>query len=359
MSNPVPEQSLIFHIGDSKTGSTAIQAALAAGQITRPDCRVVFPGGAHHMALAKTLGDPLHSPHRDERFQALRAELDSQDWDVAIVSSEQFEFYPPDRLKDAIERWLTPYADQVRVIAYVRPHVGRLVANHAERVKLGFTAGPLADDLEVQRKRKLMFYTRRLMRWRAAFGANLTVRAYVPDLLAQGDVVQDFARTALGPLAQVSSAARAQNPSLTMPELAFFRELHLRLGARHPEMRQTLVDFAWGAAPFLAQLPAGDTAAKPAIDAAVLQGVRDSFKQDAAEFDALFMDRPVFAPDMADVTPVAAPRDFRAEAWFDAATLRMIHGWVDMLGAILQQEPHAVLRALEIAGLPDIQGHHG
>ena len=350
-SQPLPEiapgRALILHIGHSKTGSTAIQDALARGLAQVPGRKLLFPGHRNHMPLAKSLGAGPAAASRDERFTRLRERLDREDWDVAVISSEQFEFTPPEAVREAVAQYLGPYLPILKVIVYVRPHVSRLVANHAERLKLGFTFDGLEADLEVQCRRRLLFYAERLSRWRLVFGERLLVRPFLPGALFRGDVVADFFRLAFGSDAVELALTESVNQSLSMQDLSVFREMHMRIHARNPDILPQQQAWAWDAAGFLGALPPVAEPVRPAIDRELLKKTQSLFAEDAAAFDRLFWGRPLFAEALETAEAVAAPLPVEAEAWHGPETRRLIHGWADMMAHLLEAGPMPVLRAIQ------------
>ncbi|MBV8579677.1 MAG: hypothetical protein JOZ86_03495 [Candidatus Eremiobacteraeota bacterium] len=140
------ERICYVHAGTHKTGTTSVQAFLAANRapLARRDVLVPHAGcvtgelGAHHNVAWEL--------RRDERFRteyggvdALVDELRASDAPVACISSEDFELlvHVPGalvRLREAIER----SGRRARVVIYLRSQTSYCESVYAEIVKHGF-----------------------------------------------------------------------------------------------------------------------------------------------------------------------------------------------------------------------------
>lgn len=330
---------LILHIGHSKTGSSSIQHVLHHGMAQKPGTRLLFAGFRNDRPLALTLGP--EKDRQEERFTALRDRLDQGDWDVAVISSEQFEWVRPDLVRAAFERWLPNYVDMLEVIAYVRPHVGRLVASHTEAVKLGWYRDDLRAYHGFMKGWNLFYYARKLGMWRDQFGDALTVRPMIRSELLHGDVVQDFFAQVFRSESFDLAELPDQNQSLCLQDVTVLREFHKRVHDHNPDLMGGLNAFAWNIAPLLAQLPR-QGAVRPAIDRGLLAEVQQDYGGDAQAFDAAFFEgQPLFAGALqaAAETAVEDPQPIEAAAYFDAESLRLVHGFADMMRRMMEAGP--------------------
>lgn len=210
-----PER-LIWHIGDHKTGSTAIQEALHA--VAGPELTFVTHR-FNHTWLAQRLHKGADNRKVMLGFARLERRLARAETPVAVVSAEEFEHVPPAVLRHAIERYLPAYADRVEVIAYVRPHLDAVRSRYCERVKLGtFFGGPARMALALRRQ-KVMPYAPRFSAWARVFPGAFTLRPMVREALEGRDVVTDFfAQTGLAALSP--PRGMLVNPALSVEDLA-------------------------------------------------------------------------------------------------------------------------------------------
>jgi len=274
---------LVLHLGDFKTGSTAIQSWL---QTQGAAHGIATPAGFNQAALAQGLTAPEAAA--EALWTAAAQNLAGKTAPHLVISAEHFEMSPPDRLAAMLDRHLPDLARDARAIVYVRPHPGAYLARLAESVKIGSHMGSIADYLDRPDIPRRMAYGTRLAAWAAAFGNRLTVRLYDPALLPGGDVVRDFAAwvtgTDPGPLPPAPDANRT--PGLA--GLARARALHLAIGtlpATAEGARHTL-GRAWGR--LLAAGPPGKADTALHLDQALALRLRDTFQAEAARADALF-----------------------------------------------------------------------
>lgn len=200
---------LILHIGNHKTGTTAIQDWIALNR--EPLAKQGYadlhgPDGPHvHSWLAYVdeerpfprgfcLADP-------DRFAADLAALPAR---KVIASSENFAFFFEQSAIDALARAVAPHFDRVRIVAYLRRQDRHAVSHHAEGSRPDrtpewalwghdLTALPAPNPLQPL----YLDYNQRLQKWENAFGrAAMVVRIYDKPMLINGDVVVDFADAA-------------------------------------------------------------------------------------------------------------------------------------------------------------------
>ena len=232
-------KELILHLGDCKTGSTAVQSCLAGGGYVLARGRLCYPAPMHHNALALSVGrisDEAqdHGPHLETRFREMARTLAASDADWGVISAELFEFVEPAALKEALDRFLPEYRGRTRLIAYVRPHHARVLSSYAEGVKK--TGGPesLASFAQARMGRDWLSFHPRFAAWRDQFGAAFTLRPFLRDRLLGGDVVHDFMAFVTGGTQTRITDMPLRNPSLSLPELAMLRLAHHQLGASGP-----------------------------------------------------------------------------------------------------------------------------
>lgn len=283
---------LVLHLGDFKTGSTAIQSWLnrhgaAAG--------IATPPGFNQAALAHSLTTPPEAC--DAAFAALAQDLapylaqhPTKDADGTgarhiVISAEHFEMSPPDVLATMLDRHLPDLARDARLIAYVRPHPAAFLARFAESVKIGSHMGDLASYLDRPDIPRRLAYGSRLGAWADVFGARLTVRLFDLAAFPGRDVRRDFLRFVTGRDPGALPVAEDANPTPGLIALSRARALHQAIGPLPQAARnaQFTLGRAWGR---LIAEP-GDTPLQ--LDRALALRLRDAFGAEAAAADARFL----------------------------------------------------------------------
>jgi hypothetical protein len=334
---------LVIHIGDHKAGSTAIQRALLAGAL-RPDAGAeaddpppyLYPTEKNHNGLARALVERGLEDRADRAFARIARAFAQSEAEVGILSAEEFEAVPPAILRDRIARHFPDLADSLRIVAYVRPHAERLVASHAELVKVGLFLGTLEEYFARTLENRKFFYTPRFEAWRDTFGDDFVLRPLVPGALAADDVVADFLGLALpGRRLDLVPQPRA-NPTLPIADLAVLRTVQQALEGRPRRLRHRV---GWALAEALAADP-GAVAARPALHAGLAARVVAAYAGDAAALDAAFF-RDGFAEGPMAAALAGAPARAAAEpyrlaldAHYDADTRRLVRALARLAGAL-------------------------
>ena len=328
---------LILHVGDCKTGSTILQTMLARGDCKPAGLRLFSPGTANHGALARSLGE--RKALYPARWNAIARRLDGADWDVAVLSTELFEFIPPARVAEAVNTHLAPLADQITVIAYVRPHVGRVLSQCAENLKLGHDTGTQADFLKSFLKRGRLDFAGRLAGWRAAFGDSFQMRPFIRSRLKQGDIRHDFLDLVLqGAPYTLSDSGQDSNAALPIPDLALMRMLQQRFADLPLDNRVT---FGKQFGRLLRDRPP-TTAAEPLrLPRALYDLLYPTARADAERLDAEWIGAPCFLPDLeaARDATIPTPQSLEAEDHHSPETLRLMAVWADLMARQMGDEP--------------------
>lgn len=287
-------RDLVFHLGDRKTGSTSIQKTLTDGLWDAPDRALFYTAQGHNGPLAQALASMGNADAVMRRFKGLSQRLDAVASDadvapdVAVVSSETFEDVSPKALKLALEAYMPDYVDHVRLIAYVRPHAGRLLSGYSEQIKRGQSLASLEEFFAegVALDRFAVF--ERFANWRAVFGDAFTLRPMIRSGLYNGCVVQDFLSYALNSTDFTLSWDPDANPSLSLQDIEVLRGLHSRLDAGHVSPAQA----SFLGAELGKQLaehpdPAGSRLTLPA---ALADQLIAQCEKDAADLDQMFFE---------------------------------------------------------------------
>ena len=229
---------LVFHLGDFRTGSTAIQSVLCRFGAEQG---LFYPPGFNHAALAQSLSDP---GVRDAAFSALAGQLAETDLPQAVISAEHFEFTDPADLARALDTHLPDH--EARLIAYVRPHGPAFLARYAESVKIGNFDGRPGDYLNQPQTRWRLSYAARFGRWRNTFGDRFDLRLYDRAAFPGASVLRDFLKAVTGrDPGDLPTADPNPNPSPGLKGLAMARALHRAIGplpddATHAAARWTI-----------------------------------------------------------------------------------------------------------------------
>jgi hypothetical protein len=337
---------IVIHAGDCKTGSTALQAALAQGRVTVDGQVPAYPALLNHNALAQGLIHPARRADAEPRLVALLHRLQASTAPLGVISAEHFEFVDPAVLAALLDRALGPAAADVQVLTYVRPHGPRALSSFAEMVKLGEWLGDLDGFLARALTRGSFHYAPRFARWRAAFGDRFTLRLYQRDALAGGDLVLDAAR-AMAPGADVRvTPGVAENESLSLPALAALQGLHRRLPpALHGRAwRKPVAALGRAMAATLGPALPGD---RPALSGAQARRMVTAWTADAAALDAGFFagqGAPLTQALLALPDQASNPAPDQAQS-LDPADhlppdgLRQLDLWADVFGRLIQADP--------------------
>lgn len=266
---------IVLHIGYGKTGTTAIQGALAtnrqllAGEgICYPEWRD-FVERDNHNGIAKCLTYREHDHFLPSFFDRLA----KADADTLVISGETFAIYPergtlarpqksmvdgsvfqkdyradPDwriEKRDLIGELKSrlPDADEVRVVVFLRRQDLWIESIYNEDVKGGYTAADFAVFGEYYKNS--LHYDQQLELWADAFGhQNIDVRVYEKGQLEGGVVQQFFEAGKLGGtdgdvgelVAKLASPTNpTPNPRLSVEALSSRRKMNARI-AWMPEM---------------------------------------------------------------------------------------------------------------------------
>ena len=223
------ETTCILHIGLEKTGSTALQHALAEGREPLRAAGIdTYPHGTSHTDLVVAAGYAGGAVGRTLRARgggapegrarlvdAARARLgsflDVSDAPTVLFSTEFASLMEAEEVT-WVRDWLRPRFARMRIVAYVRPPAEWVRSRIKERVRGGLALGgphhggpdaSFAPDMA----------RRHLGRWIDAFGASaVEIRDARRAALRGGDVVADFAEAVLGrPAASLGLAGASRN----------------------------------------------------------------------------------------------------------------------------------------------------
>lgn len=239
----IPENGLLLHIGVHKTGTTAIQAALADARPELEKHQVRYPGKlqAHHRAALAVLGRPWGWNTRGgavldtEHFDKLAKRARSHPGRV-VISSEFFCEADETTARTVVERL---GGDRVQVVVTLR-NLGRLLSSSWQQyLKYGLTT-PYEKWLEDvfanpgAARISPTFWKRHdhgavLTRWAAAVGAE-NVRVLVLEDVPRDAMFTTFAQLLDIPAEVLTSRMDlTSNRSMTAAEAELLVQLNARV----------------------------------------------------------------------------------------------------------------------------------
>jgi hypothetical protein len=291
-------KTLVFHIGDHKTGSTAIQSAFAQRQVSLDGATIYYPAKLAHNFLRQHCN--AYAARKDAKarqkaisiFERLADKIRDSDADFCLVSAEELEGLDPGVFQDIVTNYFADAADEIRIIAYVRPHGARLLSSFAERTKLGLPKiinGTLDTFFATAQKNGNFRYAARFGAWHDQFGPQFTLRPMIRGQLYQGSVVDDFVRHAFGTTRFQIKDGASTNVSLGLEDLMRLKVLQFHL-ADHPHNLRYRHVIGWEFSRILNTLPPPETHTKLRLHKALAIQVQDAYLEDARALDHSFFD---------------------------------------------------------------------
>lgn len=328
---------LVVHIGDPKTGSTSIQRALFDHTWSATGHSIAYPDMLNALPLARALNKDAPSERATE-FGKAAGWLARQSTEVAVISSEHFAPVPPAVMHAAIQEFFPDYAASAQVIAYVRPHISRLLSSYTQRVK----ARGLQQDFDgfcrhaVEKQR--FHYTPRFLAWQEEFGTSFILRPMMRSSLYRGDVVADFLHQALGSEDFTLDGTVEANVAPTLDHLACLRQVHAAIqeAGIGDELRFTCGKYL---ADRLASIhPDGPRLRLPR---ALLAELQPAYAEDAAQLDDIFFEGTPMSEALKAAEDGATddPQSLDADQRFSQPQLRQMKRLSTSLAAELAKTP--------------------
>jgi hypothetical protein len=231
-------RTLTLHIGLPKTGTTAIQSAMANSRkalLQQGACYPPSPAGTSHAVLPLAVqmrGNPaawrrevtvkgLAAPPRLENFwQTFDADMRGLPRRARhiIMSSERFGLLLNNHeALVALRNVLAPHFDALRIVVYLRRQDAHATSAYSQSLRMGVLQEP---SLARPGTRYYTFYdyAALLDKWSAVFGQDAIVpRLFERGSLLNGDVVSDFiAVCGLDETALRGVAGRVRNQSINL-----------------------------------------------------------------------------------------------------------------------------------------------
>ena len=317
------------------------------GRWACPTVTLDYPEQLNAFPLANALSDPKQADQREERWGRLATWLRGTDADVAVVSAEQFFRVDPAVLLATLDEFLPEQVQGLRVIAYVRPHVARLISAYMQRSKAGLFHGDIETFFQRTQRENLLQFAPRFQRWREVFGDRFTLRPMIREQLRDRDVVSDFLDFALNGAPFTRDKVIEANTSLPLEFVAGLTEVQsvlkrngVQVGTRH-----AVGDYVGRA------LLAGERGqgTRLGISQALYRDVRAWCEADAAALDRDFFGKPCMseALDAAEADAVPTAQDPTPDAHFTDEKIKALRQLALNLVDLFKKRPLAWTVAFE------------
>lgn len=341
-------KTLIVHIGDHKTGSTSIQTAFARQQVHLEGQTVAYPARISHNALKphfKAYASENRPKARNKAiaaFEDLAGKIREAETDFCLISAEAFETVPPPVLHDIVTRFFAPAADEVRVVAYVRPHAARLLSSFAERTKIGLKevmTGTLDTFHESMLQAGRLQYHPRFSALHDLFGDAFLLRPMIRDQLYQGSVVDDFVRHAFGTEAFRVEGQGQANESLALEDLMRLKVLQSHLEGRQPHRPRHAL--GWEFARVVDTLPPLQTRTKLRLHKSLARALHAAYLDDARAMDReFFAGQPLLETELDTALETAAeePQSTDPADYLSASDMRSLSILSEIIAGMLEND---------------------
>jgi len=342
MSN---RKTLIFHIGDHKTGSTSIQLAFAKQLVKLQGHSVFYPAKlANNELRDQCLAYGAAKTPKDQEKAALPLRklanrVAKADTDFALISAEALERVPAALLHEIIQKFFKDAADDIRVFAYVRPHPGRITSTFTERTKVGappVLKSTLAEFAQRRKEDKENFYLPRFAAWRHHFGDAFTLRPMIRSQLYRGSVVEDFVHHAFGGIAYTIASDSSANESFCLEDLMRLKVLQRQLKTS----RILRLRIGWEIYRLASQLPPPPQRTKLQLHKSLAEDIRDTYLDDAKAMDREFFGgEPLLENELHAAVEKAldTPQSVEPADYLSASELRSLELMSGMIAGMLEE----------------------
>lgn len=345
---------LIIHLGDTKTGSTSIQSALASRLCSAPGASFSYPTKFNHNGLAATLHKKRRFGDRAVSFKRLNAAFEKSDAEYGVISAEHFQMVDPSDLRQSIETHWPKLSNNVRLVAYVRPHAGKFLSAFAEHVKLGAGKETLEEAFAAASKTDRFDYVQRFEKWREIFGDCFVLRPFVREQLFRADVVADFFKLVLQHENFELGDTVSANASLTVSQLSLIREMHRQVRSKlaprnGPQVKDAQSALGRIIAEHLRLNGLGQNSEAPRMPASLVDSFTSRYSTDAAALDAGFFDGTPMtdALETIHLKATTAQQSLNAADHFSADVIDSVHVFADVLAGIIAESPERLKKDIQ------------
>ncbi len=230
---------ILLHVGAPKTGTTAIQGYLAGHEEKLRGLGVNYTRTQRPHIAHNTIPKLLQKGQGAAYMSALKAEIESSDAQVHVISSEMLFRLPMARL--TAQQFATHFpanlSSKTRVVCYLRRHDRFIEALYKQFVKNGkIDPNPQAFALH---QMEILNFVDVLQAYADVFGSeNVIVRPFERSAFPGQDVVRDFISLLGVPgLEALHTAAENQiNPTLSCEISEILGQVRLHTGLNNRQM---------------------------------------------------------------------------------------------------------------------------
>ena len=313
---------IILHMGDSKTGTTALQRAFVAGREAGMWC---YPGQQlNHNALAARFRTGAGNHDVGCAMRAIWDDMRAQNAEISILSAEYFQAVEPAILAQAIAQFWPEAGDKLTLVSYVRPHIGKLIGMYCERLKAGRLHLSLGQYAARVMEARRLDYAQRLAGFCKHFGTRFVALPYVRQQLRGGDIVTDFfARFLPGARPHLSNQHPA-NPSFSRGQVQLMRRLRRAKNADPlPHHFSRIISL------YIRELGLGADTGPLGFSVSDIGKLQARYLRDAQLLDRSYWQNDGFEQALINATPGARPAPLRAHdmAVFDRVVDANIEAW--------------------------------
>ncbi len=206
------------HIGIGKTGTTSIQATLAAGASQLPRQGFSYPNAGRIGDAHYGLFDLNSGLVNKEQMLNLKAEVDAGKTEHCILSSESFIYCPIQFIRDLKD----VVGTDVRVVVYVREQTKLISSGFLQWVRSGRDYDGTLENF-LRRHSASFDFMKLIEPWAATFGGqSIIANVYHPEVIGK-NVVGHFLQLLGIRAAEISP--EWFNPSLLPETLPVIREV--------------------------------------------------------------------------------------------------------------------------------------
>ena len=353
---------LVIHIGDHKTGSTAIQYAFARSAVQLQAGTVSYPAALNHTVLRRHCdafgpkGNAKARAEAETAFDRLAERVRASGSEICLISAEALAAADPQVLALLVANHFHDAADEIRVVAYVRPHMPRFLSNFTEQMKIGRVSGPMQVYHERTQKSGRFRYHPRFTTWRSAFGEAFILRPFVKAELHRGDVVADLLRHGFGEEGFEITGPAPANESLCLEDLMRLKLLQSHM-QQHPQaLRHAL---GWDFARLIGTLPPPAAPVKLQLHRKLAQRLHDAYLEDARAMDHDFFGGDSLLEtelDQALKVAVESPQKLDPAAHLEAEEIRSLTLMAQMVSGMLENSSVNWVRHFRLQRIAALKG---
>ena len=189
------QRKAIIHIGMHKTGTTTIQATLAANRQSLIENGVLYPSagaistGGHLNLVYETISSWNYKPSIGS-WNELIAETREHDLPLVLLSAENFSgAQNTKKIIDAIKAYCADVDAEPVIVAYVRPQYSYINSLYAQNASTGYTNRLFADYVFENLKSDRLDYEKTFGPWFDSF-SDVKIIPFEPD--GRSPLVQQF-----------------------------------------------------------------------------------------------------------------------------------------------------------------------